>query len=104
MKVDMDGKNCNLPSEHTPLGQTNTEKAANYKICEYLGRIPGIHPETISFLSNFQKNTVKLKKTIQSGHFGLHYVTMKLQCRISNCFLAKHLLIQEQSIFIYLKN
>ena len=54
MKVDMDGKNCNLPSEHTPLGQTNTEKAANYKICEYLGRIPGIHPETISFLSNFQ--------------------------------------------------
>ena len=62
MKVDMDGKNCNLPSEHTPLGQTNTEKAANYKICEYLGRIPGIHPETISFLSNFQKNTVKLKK------------------------------------------
>ena len=28
MKVDMDGKNCNLPSEHTPLGQTNTEKAA----------------------------------------------------------------------------
>lgn len=24
MKVDMDGKNCNLPSEHTPLGQTNT--------------------------------------------------------------------------------
>ena len=55
MKVDMDGKNCNLPSEHTPLGQTNTEKAANYKICEYLGRIPGIHPETISFLSNFQK-------------------------------------------------
>lgn len=62
MKVDMDGKNCNLPSEHTPLGQTNTEKAANYKICEYLERIPGIHPETISFLSNFQKNTVKLKK------------------------------------------
>lgn len=49
MKVDMDGKNCNLSLEHTPLGQTNTEKAANYKICEYLESIPGIHPETISF-------------------------------------------------------
>lgn len=69
MKVDMDGKNCNLPSEHTPLGQTNTEKAANYKICEYLESIPGIHSETISFLSDSPKNTVELKNDDSAKSF-----------------------------------
>ena len=60
MKVDMDGKNSSLSSEHTPLDQTNTKKAENYKICEYLESIPGIHSETISFLKSSESDTVKL--------------------------------------------